>query len=58
MSSLVAWQVKDLALSLLWCGFYPWPWTFCMPQVRLPPQKKHKLHLSKGEDVLEHPDLD
>ena len=24
-SFLVAQQVKDLALSLLWCGFNPWP---------------------------------
>ena len=36
-SSLVAQQVKDLALSvqwpgsLLWCGFDPWPRNFCMP---------------------------
>ena len=29
-SSLVAW-VKDLALSLLCCGFDPWPRNFCMP---------------------------
>ena len=24
-SSLVAQRVKDLVLSLLWCGFHPWP---------------------------------
>ena len=24
-------MVKDLALSLLWCGFNPWPGNFCMP---------------------------
>ena len=28
--SLVAQQVMDLALSLLWCGFDPWPGNFCM----------------------------
>ena len=30
-SSLVAQQVKDLALSLLWCRFDPWPGNFHMP---------------------------
>ena len=25
------WAVKDLALSLLWPGFDPWPRNFCMP---------------------------
>ena len=25
-SSLLVQWVKDLALSLLWCGFNPWPW--------------------------------
>ena len=29
-SSLVAQQVKDLALSLLWCRFDPWPKNSCM----------------------------
>ena len=35
-SSLMAPQIKDLALSLLWlwlllwCGFDPWPRNFCM----------------------------
>ena len=29
-SSLVAQQVKDPAVSLLWNGFSPWPWNFCM----------------------------
>ena len=37
-SSLMVKQVKDLALSLLWHGFDPWPWNFCMPQVW--PKKK------------------
>ena len=23
--------VKDSALSLLWCGFSPWPRNLCMP---------------------------
>ena len=35
-SSLVAQQVKDLVLSLLWCGFIPWPGNFCMPQLCSP----------------------
>ena len=30
-SSLVAQQVKDLVLSLLWCGFDPWLGAFHMP---------------------------
>lgn len=35
-NSLLAWQVKDLALSVqqpgsfLWCGFNPWPMNFYM----------------------------
>ena len=37
-SSLVAQQVKDLALSLLWHGFHPRPRYFHMPQ--LWPKKK------------------
>ena len=28
----MAQQVKDLALSLLWHGFHPWPGNFCVPQ--------------------------
>ena len=37
---LVTWQVKDLALSLLWHGlqlwhrFDPWPQNFSVPQTR------------------------
>ena len=26
--------VKDLASSLLWLGFNPWPGSLCMPQVQ------------------------
>ena len=26
--------IKDLALSLLWCRFDPWPWNFRMPWVQ------------------------
>ena len=26
--------VKHPSLSLLWCGFNPWPRNFCMPQVQ------------------------
>ena len=37
-SSLVAYLVKDLALSLLWCGFSPWPGNFCILQAQ--PKKK------------------
>ena len=29
-SSLVVQLVKDLALSLLWSGFSPWPGNFCI----------------------------
>ena len=38
-SSLVAQWVKDLALSLLWCWFDPWPRKFCKLRVR---QKKKR----------------
>lgn len=36
----MAQQVRDLALSLLWHGFLPWPGTFHMPQAQHhpPPQ--------------------
>ena len=46
-SFLMAQQVKDLALSLLWlrpllwCGFNPWPWDFHMPQAQS--KKKSKI---------------
>ena len=30
----MAQQVKNLALSLLWLRFDPWPWTFHMLQVQ------------------------
>ena len=36
-SSLVAQWVKDLAFSMLWHGFYPWPRNFCM--LRIWPKK-------------------
>ena len=32
--------VKDLAWSLWWLGFGPWPKNFCMPRVQ--PKKKKK----------------
>ena len=38
-SSLVAQQVKDLALSLLYCRFDPWPRNSCILQVQ-PERKK------------------
>ena len=28
---MVARQVKDPVLTLLWCGLDPWPRNFCMP---------------------------
>ena len=31
--------IKDPALSLLWLGFDPWPWNFCMVWV-WPKEKK------------------
>ena len=31
-SSLVAQQLKDLALSLWWCRLDPWPGNFCTLQ--------------------------
>ena len=37
-SSLMAQQVKDLVLSLLWHRFNTWPGKFCMPWAR--PKKK------------------
>ena len=46
-SSLVAQQVKDPALSLLWlwllpwCRFNPWPGNFFMPQM-WPPKKEFR----------------
>ena len=48
-SSLVAQQVKDLALSLqqprslLWHGFDPWPGNFHTPQARTKKKKKKKI---------------
>lgn len=38
-SSLGAQQVKDVALSLLWLWFDPWPRSFCMPRVQ-PKEKR------------------
>ena len=50
-SSLVAQQVKDLALSLalvqLWCKFDPWPGNFCKPQVQQ--KKKKKVNRKMGK---------
>lgn len=39
-SSLVVWWVRDLALSLPWPGFNPWPGNFCV--MRVWPKKKKK----------------
>lgn len=46
----MAQHVKDLALSLLSCGFHPWPWNFHMPQAW---PKKLKKNLSI-EEATEH----
>ena len=40
--SLVAQRFKDLASSLLWCGFHPWPWNFCMLWVWPKKKKDHQ----------------
>ena len=42
VSSLVASQVKDLALSLLWLGFSPWPGSVYLLWVRLKKRGKKK----------------
>ena len=55
-SSLVAQQVKDLALalqqlrSLLWCGFDPWPGNFHMPRAR--PKKVNNLKSKPSTTIL------
>ena len=41
-SSLVAQQVKDPALLLLWYRFYPWPRNFCMLWAWLEKKKKKR----------------
>ena len=40
-SSLVAQQVEDLALSLLWQGFNPWPGNFYVLWVQPKREKRH-----------------
>ena len=45
-SSQLAWQVKDLAWSLLWCEFDPWSVNFCMLWAR--PKKKKKKSRGQG----------
>ena len=42
MSSLVAQQVKDPALLLLWLRHNPWSRNFCMPQIQKRKEKKRK----------------
>ena len=57
----MAHQVKDLVLSLLWRGFYPWPRELLLPLAR--PQKNgsssrepftehHKQPQSVGQNIL------
>ena len=50
-SSLVAYWVKGL-VSLLWCGFDPWPRNLCMPLVQ--PKKKKKKTKNKNL-IIEFP---
>ena len=55
-SSPVARRVKDLALSLLWCGFDPWPGNLPMPwawpkrnnKQQKPNQNKQKKKKNEG----------
>ena len=47
---MVQW-VKDLALSLLWHGFHPWPWNFHMPQEQ-PKKKKRKKKKKIGAPIV------
>ena len=44
-SSLVAQQIEDLVLSLLWRKFDPWPGNFCMPWAQ--PEKKERKKYKK-----------
>ena len=57
-SSLVTQQAKDLALSLLWHGFDPWPGKFCMPWAWSKKKKNssaHTWHLPKNKHQLNLP---
>ena len=55
-SSLVAQQVKDLALLLLWLGsllwhkFNHWPQNFCMLRVQQKKKKKKVVEMSQDDD--------
>ena len=40
--------VKDLALSLLWVKFKPWPENFCMPWVQL--NNNNNNHISSASE--------
>ena len=58
-TSLVAQQVKDLALSLQQLGFNPWPGNFCMlgktrgkMRIILPKQNKFLLGILVGSCLL------
>ena len=45
LSSLVALQIKNLALSLLWKEFDIWAGNFCILQMRAsPPQKLKRIY--------------
>ena len=47
----MAQQVKDLALSLLWHGFNPWPQNFPMPQAQGKKKKKDEI-IPEGPEFL------
>ena len=51
--SLAAQGVKDLALSLLWHGYDPWPRNFCMPWMQ-PKIKKLKIKKKKQKTNTHH----
>ena len=48
----MAQQVKDPALSLLWCGFDPWPGKFCTPENMPPPQKKREREIQNKKSKI------
>ena len=42
-------QIKGPELSLLWCGFDPWPGNFCMPWVQ---PKNNLIKIKVGVPVV------
>lgn len=47
-------HIKDLALSLLWCRFYPWPENVYMPGVQPKKKKKNGTELPKNYGLSHH----